>query len=152
MDWSPIAKPRGALRREPCLTDYEQARRDFTWEQASRWLTGPPGGASTSRSRRSTGTRGSDADGVPSGSSRRDAPPQDLTYRELAGAAHRFANVLARLGVRAATASRPPRSRAGLYAAALGTLEAGAVFCPLFSAFGPEPIRARLALGGSACW
>jgi hypothetical protein len=34
-----------------------------------------------------------------------------------------------------------------LYVAALGTLKAGAVFCPLFSAFGPEPIRQRLELG-----
>ena len=45
MDWSPIAKPRGALRREPCLTDYEQARRDFAWAQANHWLSGLPGGA-----------------------------------------------------------------------------------------------------------
>ena len=44
MDWSPIAKPRGALRREPCLMDYEQARRDFQWEQADHWLAGLPGG------------------------------------------------------------------------------------------------------------
>jgi acetyl-CoA synthetase len=35
----------------------------------------------------------------------------------------------------------------GLYVAALGTLKAGAVFAPLFSAFGPEPIRARLEIG-----
>ncbi len=34
-----------------------------------------------------------------------------------------------------------------LYVAALGTLESRAVFCPLFSAFGPEPLRARLAIG-----
>ena len=34
-----------------------------------------------------------------------------------------------------------------LYIAALGTLKLGAIFCPLFSAFGPEPIRARLTLG-----
>jgi len=33
--------------------------------------------------------------------------------------------------------------------AALGTLKHRAVFCPLFSAFGPEPIRARLAIGGA---
>lgn len=31
--------------------------------------------------------------------------------------------------------------------AALGTLKLGAVFCPLFSAFGPEPIRARMTIG-----
>ena len=27
----------------------------------------------------------------------------------------------------------------------------GAVFCPLFSAFGPEPIRARLEIGCGVC-
>src|SRR5581483_11063422 len=36
-----------------------------------------------------------------------------------------------------------------LYVAALGTLKHRAVFCPLFSAFGPEPIRARAAIGGA---
>jgi acetyl-CoA synthetase len=34
-----------------------------------------------------------------------------------------------------------------LYVAALGTLKHGSVFCPLFSAFGPEPIELRLRLG-----
>src|SRR3989304_1048305 len=37
----------------------------------------------------------------------------------------------------------------GLYVAALGTLKNGSVFSPLFSAFGPEPVRTRLALGGA---
>jgi len=35
----------------------------------------------------------------------------------------------------------------GLYVAALGTLKSGAVFCPLFPAFGPEPIRTRMEIG-----
>jgi acetyl-CoA synthetase len=34
-----------------------------------------------------------------------------------------------------------------LYVAALGTWKAGGVVCPLFAAFGPEPIRQRLELG-----
>ena len=34
-----------------------------------------------------------------------------------------------------------------LYVAALGALKAGAVFCPLFSAFRPEPIKARMSIG-----
>jgi acetyl-CoA synthetase len=34
-----------------------------------------------------------------------------------------------------------------LYETVLGTLEAGAVYCPLFSAFGPEPVKSRLVLG-----
>lgn len=31
--------------------------------------------------------------------------------------------------------------------AALGPLKAGTAFAPLFAAFGPEPIRARLEIG-----
>ena len=34
-----------------------------------------------------------------------------------------------------------------MYIAALGTLKNRCVFCPLFSAFGPEPIRSRLEIG-----
>jgi acetyl-CoA synthetase len=34
-----------------------------------------------------------------------------------------------------------------LYAVALGTLKNGSVFSPLFSAFGPEPIKARMTIG-----
>jgi acetyl-CoA synthetase len=34
-----------------------------------------------------------------------------------------------------------------LHVAVLGTLKNGSVCSPLFSAFGPEPIRARLVLG-----
>jgi acetyl-CoA synthetase len=35
-----------------------------------------------------------------------------------------------------------------LYVAALGSLKNGSVVAPLFSAFGPEPIETRIALGG----
>lgn len=34
-----------------------------------------------------------------------------------------------------------------LYIGALGTLNAGCIFTPLFSAFGPEPIRSRMEIG-----
>jgi acetyl-CoA synthetase len=34
-----------------------------------------------------------------------------------------------------------------LYVAAFGTLKNGSVFCPLFSAFGPEPVYERLSIG-----
>ena len=36
-----------------------------------------------------------------------------------------------------------------LYAAALGTLKNTSVFCPLFSAFGPEPVWQRLSRGNA---
>ena len=57
-------------------------------------------------------------------------------------------NVLKDLGVGRgdrvfALAGRIPE----LYVAALGTWKTGGVFCPLFSAFGPDPIRPRMSIG-----
>jgi acetyl-CoA synthetase len=78
----------------------------------------------------------------------KDESVRDLTYAELSAQTSRFANVLRSLGVGKGDrvfvlAGRIPE----LYVAALGTLKNRSVFCPLFSAFGPEPIRARLAIG-----
>ena len=73
---------------------------------------------------------------------------RDFTYADLCAQTNRFANVLKRLGVGAGErvfllAGRIPE----LYISALGALKGGHVFCPLFSAFGPEPIRQRISLG-----
>ncbi len=73
---------------------------------------------------------------------------RDHTFRDLDDAAARFAGVLDALGTtrgdRVFTLlGRVPE----LYEAALGTLRGGRVFCPLFSAFGPEPIRSRVGPG-----
>jgi acetyl-CoA synthetase len=73
---------------------------------------------------------------------------RDFSYASLREMSSRFANVLEQLGVlkgdRVCTLlGRTPE----LYVTALGTLKRRAVFCPLYSAFGPEPIRARLAIG-----
>ncbi len=72
----------------------------------------------------------------------------DFTYSDLAEQSSRFASVLDALGLGPGArvfslAGRVP----GLYFTALGTLKAGCVFTPLFSAFGPEPIRARMEIG-----
>ena len=149
MDWSPITKPRGSLRREPCLTDYDKARREFTWEQARALLEGLPGGA-LNIAHEAVDRHAQDpaGDRLAIRFLAQGAVPQDLTYRALSAASHRFANALAGLGVQrgervATLMGRVP----ALYTTVLGTLAAGAVYCPLFSAFGPEPVRARLALG-----
>ncbi|CAM2067284.1 acetate--CoA ligase [Sulfidibacter corallicola] len=70
------------------------------------------------------------------------------TYRMLRAWSNRFANVLKGLGVTPgervfALMPRLPE----LYIATFGILKARCVFSPLFSAFGPEPIQARMALG-----
>jgi acetyl-CoA synthetase len=75
---------------------------------------------------------------------------RDLSYRDLADESNRFANVLAGLGVQPGDTvflllGRVP----DLYTAVLGALKARAIVCPLFSAFGPEPVRQRLNLGSA---
>ncbi|WP_299018469.1 acetate--CoA ligase [uncultured Photobacterium sp.] len=72
----------------------------------------------------------------------------DFTYRDLSEQTSRFASVLSKLELKKGArvfslAGRLPE----LYIAALGTLKAGCVFTPLFSAFGPEPIRSRMEIG-----
>jgi len=75
----------------------------------------------------------------------RSSKTRDITYAELSALTNRFANALDGLGVRrgdvvVALTERIPQ----LYIAALGSLKKGAVFSPFFSAFGPEPIKARM--------
>jgi acetyl-CoA synthetase len=78
----------------------------------------------------------------------RSGAVRQVSYAELAVQAARFANVLGALGVGAGDRvfvllARTPE----LYSAALGTLRNGSVLAPLYSAFGPEPLRTRLCLG-----
>ncbi len=151
MEWSPIAKPRGALRREPCLKDYEEARRTFSWDQAAAQLEGLPGGAlNIAHEAVDRHAKGPARDRLAIRFLAQGAVPLDLTFGELSAASHRFANVLRQLGVQrgervATLMGRVP----ALYTTVLGALAAGAVYCPLFSAFGPEPVKARLALGSA---
>ncbi|MBT8412579.1 MAG: AMP-binding protein, partial [Octadecabacter sp.] len=75
---------------------------------------------------------------------------RDLTYGDMADLSARFANVLASHGLEKgdslfALMGRVPE----LYACAIGTMKAGLVFSPLFSAFGPEPIQTRMEIGAA---
>jgi len=72
----------------------------------------------------------------------------EVTYADLAGLTAAFANLLDALEVGRGDVVFSLLGRdLDIYVAALGTLEHGSVFCPLFTAFGPEPIRQRLQLG-----
>lgn len=73
---------------------------------------------------------------------------RDISFAELKSLTSRFANVLQKLGVQKGETifsllERVPE----LYITALGTLKHTAIFCPLFSVFGPEPILQRLSRG-----
>ncbi len=131
------------------MPDYEAARAEFSWAQARAELAGLPGGginiAYEAVDRHAEGPL---ASAVAMRFLARDDEVRELTYAQLKEQTDRFANVLRALGVGPgervfALAGRIPE----LYVAALGTMKRGAVFSPLFSAFGPEPVEQRLRLG-----
>ncbi|TAK84453.1 MAG: acetate--CoA ligase [Betaproteobacteria bacterium] len=120
------------------------------WEAARRALSGLPGGgfniAYEAVDRHAAGARAAypairwlaaaGADRV-------------ITYAELSALSNRFASLLRGLGIAKGDVvfvlcGRIPE----LYAAVLGALKLGAVASPLFSAFGPEPLKTRVNLGG----
>ncbi len=134
----------------PNLVDYEAACATFRWDDARGVLDGLPGRrglniAHEAVDRHAVGPR---RDRVAVRWLRRHGGVDEMTYGQLAAATNRFANVLGRLGVapgdRVFTLlGRVPE----LHVAVLGTLKIRGVVCPLFSAFGPEPVRQRLDLG-----
>jgi acetyl-CoA synthetase len=78
----------------------------------------------------------------------RDWSIREFTYADLVDASWRIARALRTLGIAAGDTVFTLTGRIpGGYQAALGVLRANAVLCPLFSVFGPEPIRQRLVLG-----
>ncbi|HUP31927.1 MAG TPA: AMP-binding protein, partial [Gaiellaceae bacterium] len=145
-----ITKSTGALAVPPNLPDYEAERRGDVWERARRSLEGLPGGrglniAHEAVDRHAAGPR---ADHLALRWLGKDGRVLDFSYADLRLLSNRFANALGSLGVGkgdlvCTLTGRIPE----LYVTALGTLKNRSVFCPLFSAFGPEPIRTRLDLG-----
>ena len=149
--WPAIEKPRDGWPVPPNLRDYDAARATFSWDAArAEELDGLPGGAGLNIAYEAVDrhvARGRGAS-VALRWLGRDGTRRYVTYAQLAEESSRFANVLATLGVRAGDRvfvlmDRTPE----LYAAVIGALKHRAVVSPLFSAFGPEPIRARIAMG-----
>ena len=145
-----IRKPRSGWAVQPNMLDYEATRAGFTWEIARRELDGLPGGqglniAYEAADRHVAAGHGAKTALIWLG---KDGARRTLSYAELAEASNRFANLLRQLGLSKGERVYTLLGRVPeLYVVVLGTLKAGCVLCPLFSAFGPEPVRARLSLG-----
>ena len=135
---------------EPNLRNYDEARRAFDWSQARAELSGLSDGRGLNIAHEAVDRHalGPASDRLAIRWLAKSGAVEDFTFARLRGLTNRFANVLKSLGVEKGDrvyvlAGRIPE----LYIAALGTLKHGSVFCPLFSAFGPEPIKARLTIG-----
>ena len=148
MEFETIGK--SAAEKEHALLPADDAARErISWDDARKAIAGLPGGG-LNISYEALDRHVSEGHGE-----RRairwlgqDGELRDFTYQDLLGHASRFANVLAKHGINKgdrlfSMMGREPE----LYFAALGTLRAGAVFTPLFSAFGPEPVRMRMEIG-----
>ena len=146
--WAPIVKSDHPPRVAPNLADYEAGRAAFSWDAARRTLEGLPGGrglniAHEAVDRHAAGPR---ANRVAVRWLGRADERSEITYADLRRQTSRCANVLRSLGVGkgdvvATLLGRVP----ALYVSVLGALKNASVCAPLFSAFGPDPIVARLA-------
>jgi acetyl-CoA synthetase len=150
MDWTPIKKTPDAWRVPPNLLDYDRVRSAFSWEAVRRELDGLPDGKGLNIAHEAVDRHaaGSLRDRVAMRWLGKDREVLDFSYARLQELTNRFANVLGSLGAGKGDrvfvlAGRIP----DLYIAALGAMKNRSVFCPLFSAFGPEPIYQRLSRG-----
>ena len=137
--------------KSPESSRYHDLYKDFSWDVARSALDGLPHGrginiAHEAVDRHANSTDRKNRTAIIFCSS--NMTLTNVTYSELANASNRFANGLKRLGIAEGDTvfclmGRIPE----LYVSCFGTLKIKAIFSPLFSAFGPEPIRTRLALG-----
>jgi acetyl-CoA synthetase len=131
------------------LQDYDGFSRGFSWDQARALLDGlPNGGLSIAHEAVDRHVKAGQGDKLALRWIGRDDDIRDFSYAGLAAHLNRFANVLIGHGIVDgdrvfSLLGRVPE----LYIAALGTLKSGNVFSPLFSAFGPEPIKSRMTIG-----
>jgi acetyl-CoA synthetase len=147
--YDPILKQSGRGHLRPYLESYGAACDSFSWQEAQRELSAVPGGclniAHQAVDRHVASGRGSH---LAARFIDRDWARIDLTYSDLRALSNRLASALEGLGVRrgdcvATVLGRVPE----LYLTALGAFKLGSVYCPLFSAFGPEPLKTRLQIG-----
>ncbi|MCL4137865.1 UNVERIFIED_CONTAM: hypothetical protein GTU68_043014 [Idotea baltica] len=134
----------------PQLANYEQTRRAFEWAAERHRLDGLPDGRGLNIAHEAVDRHVLAGDGAKVAirwlPRRGDAV--DITYEDLQRRTNRFANVLEHLGCDTGAGVATLTGRIpDLYVSALGALKAGAVYTPLFSAFGPEPIRQRIDIG-----
>jgi acetyl-CoA synthetase len=150
MEFKQINKIPGSWSVPPNLTNYQQTYSEFSWDQILRELDGLPNRAGINIAYEAIDRHaaGPKRDKLALRWLGKDGEVLDFTYGELNEQTNKFANLIRTLGVGkgdrvAVLAGRIP----ALYIAALGALKNVSVFCPLFSAFGAEPVYQRLFRG-----
>lgn len=134
----------------PNLKDYEAVYASFNWDVERKNLSGLPDGKGLNIAHEAIDRHANSSlkNTVALCWIQKDRSIRDFSYSDLQRLTSRFANVLGELGIKKGDTvfsflGRVPE----LYISALGSLKKTAVFCPLFSVFGPEPVYQRLSRG-----
>jgi len=148
--WESIKKHPASWKTVPNLLNYADVVTNFSWGTIQNELQGLPEGRGLNIAHEAVDRHagGPLRDRVALQWLGSDGAERAFTYGDLKRLSNRFANILKELGLGkgdtvCALAGRIPE----LYIAALGVFKNTSVFCPLFSAFGPEPIFQRLSRG-----
>ncbi|MYB84500.1 MAG: acetate--CoA ligase [Chloroflexi bacterium] len=145
-----ITKP-STTRDDPNLADYAATRASFDWADVEKEIDFLPGGglnlAYEAIDRHVVRGNGDKPAMIWEG---KNGEKETYTYDDMRRETNRFANVLGALGVEKGTRvftfmERVPE----IYFTVFGTLKAGCVIGPLFSAFGPDPVRDRMEDSGA---
>ena len=133
----------------PNLLDYNQVYKNFSWQQAENFITGfEGGGVNIAYEAVDRHVDNGLAEKIAIRWLNKNEKVEDYSYRDLSQLSNRFAGALHLLGLKpGARVFTLLGRRPELYITALGTFKAGCVFTPLFSAFGPQPIRSRMEIG-----
>jgi acetyl-CoA synthetase len=148
VQWESIVKHQDRGAPAPNLADWAAARAGFSWAEEAQKLTGAGGRTNIAEIALHRQVAAGRGDIVALRCLDREGQQQDITYADLSERAGRFAAVLRDLGVQRGERVFSLLGRVpALHVALLGTLQHGAVFSPLFSAFGPGPVLERMRLG-----
>jgi acetyl-CoA synthetase len=151
---SVIERSSADLRVAPNLVDYDRTRAEFDWGDVPDPCAGMPEGgcniAYAAVDRHADGRLASRTAlrFVPASAWDGAMATRDLSYGELGRLSRRFTNVLRSLGINKGDRVFTLLGHCPeLYITVMGSLRNGSVVCPLFSAFGPEPVATRISLG-----
>ncbi len=152
MDYAPIEKPPlESFKVKPNLWNYDEARRDVTWDQIRSEIDGLPGGAlNMAYECLDRHLKTDRRDKIAMLWEGKNGEQETYTFADMVKGANKAANGLAALGVGKGDRvfvflERLPEC----YFTVFGTLKLGAVIGPLFSAFGPDAVKDRLADSGA---
>ena len=153
MEYPTIGKESAdAMAVKPNLPDVDAAREGFQWTDIYKELDWLPGGylnqAHECIDRHVNAGRGDKTALIWVG---KNGEEERYTFQDMKDQTNKFANVLQSLGVEKGERvfvfmERLPE----LYFAIFGALKLGAVVGPLFSAFGPDPVRDRMQDSGAS--